>query len=189
MTAKNNKEPLCFFSLYEKFIESSKRGRRLQPNGKRISPGTAENYHQTLLVLRRFSLEKKFILRIKPVHRLNNREMLAERNYWKKFYKQFTEYLYDECGYFDNYTGSLIKNLRIFFNYLNKELGLRVGEFHKLFFVRKEEIAIFPLLPEELNFVIHDKEFETGLAPRMREVKDFLYLAVLLHFVFQIWLL
>jgi len=26
-----------------------------------------------------------------------------------------------------------------------------VGDFDKLFYVRKEEIAIFPLMPEELN--------------------------------------
>ena len=48
-----------------------------------------------------------------------------------------------------------------------------MGEFHKLFYVRKEEVAIFPLLPEELNYLIHDKDFENSLSPRMKEVKDF----------------
>jgi hypothetical protein len=164
---------LCFFSLYEKFINESKRGKRLQPNGKAVSLGTVQNYHYSLLVLKRFSSEKKFELRIRSVRRLNARELTTERNYWKKFYKRFTDYLYDDCGYFDNYAGGTIKNIRTFFNYLNKELALGVGDFHKLFYVRKEEIAIFPLLPEEFHFLIHDEPFESGLSPRMKEVKDF----------------
>lgn len=50
---------------------------------------------------------------------------------------------------------------------------LRTGDFHKLLYVRKEEIAIFPLMPEELNFLIYDKALESSLSPRLREVKDF----------------
>lgn len=164
---------ICFLSLYEKFINDSKRGKRLQPNGKAVSLGTVQNYHYTLLVLKRFSNQKNFGLRIKPVRRLNTRELTIERNYWKKFYKRFTDYLYNDCGYFDNYAGVTIKNIRTFFNYLNKELALGVGDFHKLFYVRKEEIAIFPLLPEELHFLIYDEEFEKKLSRRMKEVKDF----------------
>jgi integrase len=69
--------------------------------------------------------------------------------------------------------GQNIKNIRVFFIYLNKELALGLGEFHKMFYVRKEEISIFPLLPEELNFLIYDKDFENTLTKRMKEVKDF----------------
>lgn len=147
-------KPLCLLSLYEKFINDSKKGKRLQPNGKPVSTGTVQNYYYTFLVLKRFAIEKQFELRIKPVRRLNAREFTTERNYWKKFYKRFSDYLYNDCGYFDNYAGVTIKNVRTFFNYLNRELALGVGDFHKLFYVRKEEIAIFPLLPEELHFLI-----------------------------------
>ncbi len=166
-------QPLCLLSLYEKFISDTKKGKRLQPNGKPISRGTVQNYYYSFLALKRFASEKQFELRIKPVRRLSTRELVAERNYWKKFYRRFTDYLYDDCGYFDNYTGLTIKNIRTFFNYLNKELILGVGDFHKLFYVRKEEIAIFPLMPEELHFLIHDEVFEKNISPRMREVKDF----------------
>jgi integrase len=169
----NSNQQLDFFSLYEKFINDSKKGKRLQPNGKRISVGTANNYYYTYLLLKRFCEEKHFDLRIRPARRLNKRELITEKNYWKKFYKRFTDYLYDELGYFDNYIGVTIKNIKTFFNYLNKELAMGAGDFHKQFYVRKEEIAIFPLLPEELNFLIHDKTFEEGLRPRMKEVKDF----------------
>lgn len=69
--------------------------------------------------------------------------------------------------------GQNIKIIKVFFNYLNKELALGVGDFHKQFYVYKEEIAIFPLMPEELNFLIYDQAFETNLSSRMKEVKDF----------------
>jgi integrase len=164
---------LDFFKLFEKFIRDSRTGRRLQPNGKRISSGTIQNYQYTLQLLQRFCIARSFELRIRPVRRLGLRELAAEKKYWKKFYQQFSSWLYDDCGYYDNYAGANLKNMRSFFNYLNKELSLGVGDFHKLFYVRKEEIAIFPLLPEELNYLIHDKDFEYGLKPRMKEVKDF----------------
>lgn len=172
MPPKSNKT-IGFFTLYQKFISDSKTGRRLQPNGKRISAGTAQNYYYTCLLLQRFCHEKHFDLRIRPLRRLTQRELATERNYWKKFYKRFTGWLYDELGYYDNYVGVTIKNIRTFFGYLNKELALGTGDFHKLFYVRKEEVAIFPLLPEELNYLIHDRTFEAGLKPRMKEVKDF----------------
>jgi integrase len=173
MPRTNTKKEWPFFAEYQKFINDSRRGRRLQPNGKRISPGTVDNYTYTLKLVQQFCAEKSFELRIRPGRKLNTRELETEKNYWKKFYKRFTDYLYGDCGYFDNYVGQNIKNIRTFFNYLNKDLAMGVGEFHKLFYVRKEEIAIFPLMPEELNFLINDKAFEESLTKRMKEVKDF----------------
>ena len=167
------KPTLGFFSAYEKFIRDSRTGRRLQPNGKKITKGTVENYRYTMLLLQRFCDARSFELRIRPLRRLSARELAAEKKYWKKFYQQLTAWLYDDCGYFDNYVGANFKNIRSFFNYLNKELSLGIGDFHKLFYVRREEIAIFPLLPEELNYLVHDRDFEASLKPRMREVKDF----------------
>ena len=159
--------------LFEKFILDSKKGRRLQPNGNRISTGTITNYLSCYRVLEYFARTKKFKLRVRTVRRLNQREMNTEKTYWKKFRHQFSNHLYHDCGYFDNYVGMIFKNLKVFFNYLNREVSLGVGEFHKSFYVAKEEIAIFPLLPEELHFLIYDKSFEQTLTPRLREVKDF----------------
>ncbi len=168
---KKNKE-YCFVTLFDRFISDSEKGRRLQPNGKRISLATIINYHNTKKVLARFCSKASIILRIKQERYLNQREMEREKNYWKKFHIGFTDYLYG-CGYFDNYIGQNIKNIKVFFNYLNKDLALGVGQFHKQFYTRKEEIAIYPLMPEELNYLIYDKAFEQTLTPRLREVKDF----------------
>jgi integrase len=173
MAAINAKKEIPFFTLYQKFMQDSRRGRRLQPNGKRISPGTVAGYDYTHRLLGKFCIEKKFELRIRPLRRLTTRELETEKNYWKKFYKKFTDYMYEDCGFFDNYVGLNVKNLRTFFNYLNKDLTLGMGDFHKTFYVRKEEIAIFPLMPEELNFLIYNKTFEDTLTPRLQQVKDF----------------
>ena len=163
---------LDFFALFGDFISHSRRGRRVQPNGKRISAGTLANYNYTQQLLIAFCNEKGFVLRIRPLRRLNSRELATEKNYWKKFYKKFTDYLYDDCGHYDNYVGQNIKILKAFLNYVNKELVPGAGDFHKLFYVRNEEIAIHPLLPEELNFLIYNEPFEQVLSPRLREVKD-----------------
>jgi len=173
MKPKSVRKELFFFALFDRFIKDSDKGKRLQPNGKRISIGTVANYDYTRKLLQAFSRQKNFELRIRPARYLNRRELETEKNYWKKFYKRFTDYLYNDCGHYDNYAGATIKNIKVFFNYLNKELALGVGDFHKLFYVRKEEIAIFPLMPDELNFLINNKEFENTITKRMREVKDF----------------
>jgi len=172
MPATSRLKELSFFELYDKFIYDSKTGRRLQPNGKIISAGTLDNYKYTAKLIKKFCMEKHFQLRIRPIKYLNKKELITEKNYWKKFYKKFTDYLYVGCGHFDNYVGQNTKNIRAFFNYLNKDLMLGVGEFHKFFYTRKEEIPIVTLLPEELNFIIYDKGFEADLSKRLAQVKD-----------------
>lgn len=167
------KKEYPFFDLYEKFIQDSKRGKRLQPNGKKFSPGTIRNYEATLRLLKKFSEEKEYPLSIRSLRTLNQRALEREQNYWKKFYKHFSAYLYEGLGNYDNYVGLQFKNIKIFFNYLNKEYAFHTSTVQKLFYVRKEEIAIFPLMPEELNYLIYDKTFEEGLNKRMKEVKDF----------------
>jgi integrase len=171
MPTKTVKE-YSFFDLYDKFITDNKSGRRLQANGKKITSGTIQNYNYTQQLLKSFSKDKRFQLRLKSVKYLNTRQLIAEKNYWLKFYKKFTDYLYTNCGYFDNYVGHNIKNIRVFFNYCNKTLLYDIGDFHKSFYVRKEEIPIVTLLPEELNFLINDKAFESSLTPLMQKVKD-----------------
>src|SRR5258705_5770233 len=127
MKPGSSKKELSFFDLFDRFINDSDKGRRLQPNGKRISAGTVANYGYTKQLLQAFSREKNIELRIRPARYLNGRELETEKNYWKKFYKRFTDYLYHDCGRYDNYVGATIKNVKVFFNYLDKELAIGVG--------------------------------------------------------------
>jgi integrase len=65
-----------------------------------------------------------------------------------------------------------MKDLRAFFNYLINEKNLSIGNYHKKFYIYKEEIEIITLQPEQLNFLIHNKGFENALSPTLSKVKD-----------------
>jgi integrase len=162
-----------FVSLFRRFIRDSRRGIRLLPNGEKLAAGTVVNYEYTLKILIKFCVAKGFYLRIRSARNITGHEIIKERNYWKDFYKRFMDFMYNDLGYFDNYAGQTIKNIRAFYNYLNKELAMGVGDFYKLFYVRKEQIDVFALSPEQLNFLIYDKVFENSLSQRMKQVKDF----------------
>jgi hypothetical protein len=83
MSYSNSKKEINFFGTFEKFIKDSRTGRRLQPNGKKVSPGTITNYHFTLRLLRRFCETKDFNLRLKQRKRTNKLEIEREQRYWK----------------------------------------------------------------------------------------------------------
>jgi len=157
--------------LFKQFIKDTETGKRLKKNGERIQPQSIKNYYYVLQNLIQFSTETKFELHICDAAKLTTRELVSEKNYWKKFYKQFTEFLYKK-GCFDNYVGANIKTLRVFFNYLKNDKDFNTGDFQRLFYVRKEEIEIFVLSPEQLKFLIHNKEFEQSLIPSLQRIKD-----------------
>lgn len=118
-----------------------------------------------------FSSDTKFELRICDSSKLDKRELTSEKSYWKKFYQKFTDFLYKK-GCHDNYVGANIKVIRVFFNYLKNDKDMNTGDFQRLFYVRKEEIEIFVLSPDQLKFLIHDKEFEKILIPSYKRIKD-----------------
>lgn len=157
--------------LFKQFIRDSETGKRLKKNGEKLTPNTILNYHYVFQNLVKFSQETEFELRVCDITKLNKRELASEKNYWKKFYKNYTEFLYKK-GCFDNYVGSNIKVIRVFFNYLKFEKDIFTGDYHKLFYVRKEEIDILVLSPEQLKFLIHDDEFDQKLTASQRRIKD-----------------
>lgn len=165
------KTPIQLLPLFKKFINDSESGRRLKKNGERITQGTINNYKYVYQNLTLFSVEEKFDLRICSVSKLNQREFKTEKNYWKKFYQKYTDFLYKR-GCHDNYVGNNIKIIKLFFNYLKTEQFIDIGDFHKMFYVTKEEIDILVLSPEQLKFLIHDKEFEGSLTVQQKKVKD-----------------
>jgi integrase len=157
--------------LFKQFIKESENGKRLKKNGERITKGSIDNYRYVLQNLIQFSSDTNFELRVCNIRKLTEKELVSEKNYWKKFYKTFTEFMYKK-GCFDNYVGGNIKVIRTFFNYLQSDKDIFVGDFHKQFYVRKEEVDILVLSPDQLKFLIHDKEFENSLKPAKQKVKD-----------------
>jgi site-specific recombinase XerD len=166
----NKEYPLL--PLFEQYIRDSRNGKRVKADGTRIKTQTVDNYRYVLKLLTDFSTTKGFYLRIKPATRLNQRQSQVEKNYWKKFYRSFTDFLYRDKGCFDNYTGSVIKNIRSFFSYLNKDKLIITGDFYKSFHKKEEDIGIVTFLPEQLQFLIHDRAFEESLPKALRRTKD-----------------
>lgn len=158
--------------LFEQFIRDSRKGRRLKPNGQRIKEQTIDNYDYVLKLLTEFSNTTSFILRIKVIAKLNKRELTAEKKYWNKFYSSFSSFLYKEKGCFDNYAGSVIKVIRTFFAYLNKDKLIMTGDFYKSFHKREEEIEIITFLPEQLQFLINNKPFDASLNSSLQYIKS-----------------
>jgi hypothetical protein len=161
-----------FLKLFDTFLKETEKGKRVQKTGIRVRASSLEPYVYLRKLLYDFSVKKNFPLRIYSVSTLKKRELLAEKKYWARFYTEFTEYLYTDCNCYDNYVGSNIKRLRAFFNYLNEEKEMNVGSFHKKFYTHSEEIEIITLIPEQLNFLIYNKEFEDTLPEHLKKTKD-----------------
>ncbi len=148
-----------FFELLDDLINDSYSGKRLKANGKKLSTGTVANYTFFKKLLVEFTDQKSFELKIYVVNNLTQRERERANNYYKKFYTAFTNFLYNHKKYYDNYVGLMIKCLKTFFNYLEKERNVSVGIYHKSFYIPIEEIPIIALTSEQLNYFIYNEEF------------------------------
>ncbi len=168
MTAKE----YALLPLFEKFLKDSSKGKRLKADGTKIKKQTINNYQYVSKYLHEYETQFNTTLRIKIFSANNKRTFLTERNYWKKFYFEFTNFLYNKKNCFDNYVGAVIKVIRIFFNYVNKDLGIATGDFYKSFYVCKEDVPITTLLPEQLQFLINDTDFHSSLSPSLQKTKD-----------------
>ncbi|WP_028873154.1 tyrosine-type recombinase/integrase [Psychroserpens burtonensis] len=165
------KKQTTLIPLFKTFIRDTQTGKRLKKNGEKIKSQSIQNYIYVLKNLINFEIKTNVILRICDVSKLNKREYTSEKNYWKKFYKKFTEYLYAN-GCHDNYVGTNIKVIRTFFNYLKNDRDFFTGDFQRLFYVRSEDIEILVLSPEQLKFLIHDNIFEDSLPNSLQRIKD-----------------
>ena len=157
--------------LFKQFIRETETGKRLKKNGEKIKSESIDNYRYLLQNLLEFSSQQNFELRICEANKLNKKELISERNYWKKFYLKFTDFFYKK-GCHDNYVGANMKIFRVFFNYLKNDKDFATGDFQRLFYVRKEEIDILVLSPDQLKFLIHNTDFDATLTVAQRKIKD-----------------
>jgi hypothetical protein len=157
--------------LFERFIKDTLRGKRRKLNGERIKVSTIKNYEEVLKKLKAFESHKRVPLRVKINIKNNRREILLERDYWKNFYNNYSDYLFKH-GCFDNYVGNHFKIVKCFFRYLKNEQYLRIYDYYENFYVRREDIRIITLLPERFCFLVMDDEFNRELPINLRRVKD-----------------
>jgi integrase len=160
-----------YFKLYNQFISDSSKGFRLRSIGKAIKPATITNYFRVQRVLEGFVAKTNFELKLFIVSNLNKEENETARRYTHRFYNALSEYLYNK-GCYDNYVGFIFTNIKTFYNYLINEQNINIGPFHRKFFIHKEKIQIVVLKPEQLNYLITDKEFEKKLSDDLIRVKD-----------------
>ena len=168
---KRKSTDLDFLEEFSKFVKASQQGKRTKQNGTKILRSSVRKLEITCQTLKQFSDLKKFPLIIKGLKK-NKRDIEGQKIYWKRFYKNFTDYLYNDLDCYDNYTGSVIKDVRTFFNYLITEKNIPIGNYHKKFYVYKEDIGIVTLQPEQLNYLIYDAAFENSLSSILLRIKD-----------------
>jgi integrase len=169
MTNQNIKTPLI--PLFKKFIWETEKGKRLQKNGKSISKSTLSNYRALLSNLIKYEDTFKEVIWVNTRYKYLKRNFLSERKAHQKFYKQFTDMLYNKsCT--DNYVGMLIKTLRTFYAYLNQVKGFVTGGFYKDFHAVKEEIPIIVLSQDYLRKLLSDEPFHERLSAEFQISKD-----------------
>lgn len=166
------KKEIELLPLFHKFIKESENGKRVKKNGRKLKPDTIDNYRYVYANLIEFSTKNSFSFRLRLYDRLNTREREIEHYYWKKFYKNFTDFLYNKKNCHDNYVGSNIKTIRVFFNYIKNEKLISTGDFFKDFYVIREEIPIITLSFEQLQFLIFDTQFRASLSKSLELSMD-----------------
>ena len=167
---KNTPKPLL--PLLKQFITDLQRGTHLKTNGARFQKGSISKYQILYKHLADFESYSDTQLNIIASQHLTNRKLRVEQNYWKKFYSEFSKYLYEQRNCYDNYVGRLWTTIKTLFNYLEQEKNIHTGAYRKFFYSRSEETQIVVLTPQQLHFLIYDTPFHTSLPRHLQRVKD-----------------
>lgn len=133
-----DKEKMTFLRFFERIIESSKEGTRLQPNGKTINPNTIKTYNTTLKHLHAF-VETK-------------RQSIDFGTMDLEFYNRYVEFLTKTCNLSPNAIG---KDIQIIKLVLREALEMKLHNDRsfesKRFRVMREEPDTIYLKKEELQ--------------------------------------
>lgn len=130
-----------FRTLFDRFIKETENGTRKSKQGKQIKALTIRAYYHTWNLLEAFSEAKKVKLEWKNIN--------------FSFYQKFTDYLFDDLGYYDNACGSIVKELRAFLNWCVEESHITRKLHDKNWIIWKEEIDMVVLYPDELNLLFN----------------------------------
>jgi len=154
---------------FKEFIRVSAKGKRRTASGKRLTCGTVQQYQMVYQYLQGFHETLQQPLRIQLLYRQTQRQFQRETNYWKKIRLALEQYLRKQHNCFDVYIAAVFKVLKTFFNYLRKEKGLPVGEFHCQF--RLPSYQYQPILIDtfQLQRLIHDTEFRNSLQKHLAD--------------------
>ncbi len=111
-------------------------------------------------------------IRIKPLNRNSCREMRRQKKYWENFFRKFCNFLYKEKSHFDNYAATVIKTIKTFFNHIQVEKAISIGQFHKRFHIPCDKWQPVVLTPGQLQFLICNNDFRTKLPLHLQRTPD-----------------
>lgn len=160
------------YPQFGQFINAAAGGRRLTASGRRISKGTLMNYHFVQKLLLEYEEKKGLTLRILLLHKASLRTLVKEKSYWARFFHRFSDFLYRDKGYYDQYASNIFKIIKTFFNYLQSEKGYVIGHYHKMFRIPLRQSAPVVLQPWQLQFLISNVAFNAALNPCQRRARD-----------------
>lgn len=158
--------------LVKKFIRDSLNGKRRMLNGQMIKPLTIAIYVNLFKLLMAFEKFKGCPLYLTINIRTNRRQIIQEGNYFKKFFNEFSDYLFQQRNCYDAFVGCMFKVLKACIRYHKYERYMRVLDCWEHFYIRKEDIRIIALLPEQFCFLILDEAFTERLTYPQRRVKE-----------------
>jgi len=157
---------------FQKFITASKNGKRAKYGYRKLATGTIEQYTCVYRLLKEFEEKHQKPITIEVFQKATAATLLREKKFWNRFYKDLLHFFYKDKGHFDSYVGSVLKVLRTFFNYLKEEKHYAISSYCKSFQQRIEPFTPLVLQPEQLQFLIHDKDFEQSLPGHLKRTKD-----------------
>jgi len=163
---------ILLLPAFQEFIRVSANGKRRTASGKRLTVGTVQQYRMVIQYLQGFESTLQQPIRIQLLYKQTQRQFQQESNYWKKMKLALEQYLRKQHNCLDVYIAAVFKVLKTFFNYLRKEKGLPVGEFHRQF--RLPAYQYQPVLIDsfQLQRLIHDTNLRTSLPKHLAESLD-----------------
>lgn len=134
-----------FYSIYEKYIESSKVNKAI---------GTVKNINVTLSRIRKFEEAKKYPIRFNTIN--------------LDFYEKFLSYLISDLKQLNNTVGKHIKRIKAFLNYASEQGYSTKNIEYKKFKAAWDIVDLIYLTEEELLCIYH-LELEDRILERVKD--------------------
>jgi hypothetical protein len=158
--------------LVKKFIRDSVSGKRRMPNGQKLKHLSVANYFSALKLLLAFEEFRGHPIYLTINIQSNRKQIHRENDYFKKFFRDFSDFMFKQKNCYDNFVGAIFKVLKTCIRYHKYEKYTRILDCWEHFYIRKQDCRIIALLPEQFCFLILNTSFENSLSLRLRRFKD-----------------
>lgn len=140
-----------------------------------MASGTIVNYHNCLRVLREFSLNTEFTVEVSTILKKYKSLFPSRRQYWQRFYRLFTDYLYRK-GYCDNYVANILKIIRALLRWLSHQYGWQDYQFLPYQWIHLRQHTFEVISPDQFRYLLYDPGFNAKLNKRQKLIRDYMIL-------------